>query len=85
MTTVRQHERSKPRKPSEYIDTHLALFSRRADAAASLNRHNVPIVTVDDPRLSVPVADPVPGPGRVSIESIKRQAAALAKMVRWPS
>lgn len=73
---VKAHTKGVPDPLTPVIETRRQKFARK---------WGVELVTVDDPRLSVPVADPVPGPGRVSIESIRRQAAALAKMVRWPS
>ena len=81
MTTVRQHERQKPRKPEAYIDTHLALFSRRADRIAFCQRHGIQLVGYDDPRLSKPTADPVPGPGR-SLTEIATQLMGLAKLAK---
>lgn len=50
MTTVRQHERQKPRKPDEYINTHLALFSRRADRIAFCQRHGIEIANDEVPQ-----------------------------------
>jgi hypothetical protein len=83
MSTVRQHERKKPQKPAEYIDRHLALIERRADQVAFLKFNGVGIVSANDDRLAAPIADPVPGPGRVSVESIKQQLKDIAKMIGW--
>lgn len=80
---VSSHTRRSPRKSPEYIDRHLALFSRRADAIAFAERHGVAFVGHDDPRLSVPVAEPVTGPGRSSLSEIAAQLMALAKSVGW--
>lgn len=41
--TVRAHERAAPRKPEAYINTHMALFSRRTDAIRFAQRHGVEI------------------------------------------
>lgn len=78
MTLVRQHERQKPRKPNAYVETHLALFSRRADKIAFLQLHGIPLVGSDDPRL----ADPVPAPSKaasaMSLDEISEQLHGLA-------
>ena len=49
MTTVRQHERQKPRKPDEYINTHLALLSRPADRIAFYQRHGIQVANDEEP------------------------------------
>jgi hypothetical protein len=79
MTTVRQHERKAPSKPPEYINTHLALFDRRADKIAFCRRHGVELVEHGDARLSVPIPSPSPGPGRRPLAEIATQIAAIAK------
>lgn len=78
--SVSGYNRSKPAKPKEYIDRHLALFPRRSDAIRFLDLNNVPIVTTDDPRLPAPIPDPVYGFGRMSLADISEQLAALAKL-----
>ncbi|MBB4347998.1 hypothetical protein [Aliirhizobium cellulosilyticum] len=79
MTIVRQHERQKPRKPDAYIERHLDLIERRADRIAFLNFRGVEIVSANDDRLAKPIADPVPGPGRMTLAEIAAQLMALAK------
>lgn len=80
MTTVRQHERQKPRKPDAYIERHLDLIERRADRIAFLNFRGVEIVSANDDRLAKPIADPVPGPGRFSLFEHKWLIRSLAKL-----
>ncbi|HEX5935897.1 MAG TPA: hypothetical protein VFY63_17185 [Pseudorhizobium sp.] len=78
--SVSAHQRKVEKSPA-YIDTHLALFSRRADRIAFCQRHGVHLVGYDDPRLSKPIADPVPGPGR-SLTEIAAQLMGLAKLAK---
>lgn len=83
MTTVRQHERQKPRKPDAYIERHLDLIERRSDRIAFLKRHGVELIGANDDRLAKPIADPVPGPGRFNLESHSSLMKALGKLVGW--
>lgn len=81
MTTVRQHERQKPRKPDAYIERHLNLIERRADRIAFLKRHGIKLIGANDSRLAKPIADPVPGPGNMPIEEHKSLLKTLATML----
>lgn len=77
MTVIRQHERRPAPKPPAYVETHMALIQRRADRIAFAERHGIPLVTTDDPRLAGPLPDPVPG-GR-SLDTVIANLRALAK------
>lgn len=59
--SVRAYERKKAEKPKEYINTHLALFSRRSDAIIFAELHGIPVVAADDIRLRVPLPEPTTG------------------------
>lgn len=70
MTPVRAHERAAPRKPEAYINTHMALFSRRTDAIRFAQRHGVEI-EAETPKQSN---------ARQTLADITAQLAALAKL-----
>lgn len=83
MTTikVRSYDRTKPEKPRQYIDTHMAMFSRRSDAIMFAQRHGVLLVSEDDPRLQAPIPEPVYG-GRFSLSRVASELKQLARMGR---
>lgn len=80
MTTVRQHEHQKPRKPDAYIERHLDLIERRADRIEFLKRHGIELIGANDDRLAKPIADPVQGPGRFSLFEHNWLIRSLAKL-----
>ena len=57
-----------------------AIDARRKDFA---RKWHVELIGANDDRLAAPVADRVPGPGRVSVESLKQQLKDIAKMIGW--
>ena len=73
MTTVREHTRRPPEKPSDPLKP--AMEARKAYYA---RKHGVELVGTDDARLSRPVADPATG-GK-SLATIIEELAALAKL-----
>jgi hypothetical protein len=42
------------------------------------SKWGIPMVSANDDRLAAPIADPVPGPGRLTLEDIAAQLKALA-------
>lgn len=79
MTTVRSHERQKPRKPEVYIKTNLSLMASPQARAAFIAKHGVELVGSDDPRLSQPVQPPANGSAKISLREITNQLMALAR------
>ncbi|MEQ1407729.1 hypothetical protein ABK249_22675 [Neorhizobium sp. Rsf11] len=72
VTKVKAHTRGVP-------DPFTPVFeARRKDFAL---KWGVELLGANDDRLAAPVADPVAGPGRVTVESIKRQLKDIARMI----
>lgn len=74
LTNVKAHTRGKPDPLAPIIEARRPLY---------LAKWGIEVVGHDDNRLSVPVAEPVTGPGRVSLSEIAAQLMALAKSVGW--
>lgn len=77
-TSVSSHQRRLPEKAPDpfapVIEAKRARFCRK---------WGVELISANDDRLAKPIADPVPGPGRVTIESMKAQLRDIAKMIGW--
>jgi len=73
-TSVSSHTRRLPEKAPDpfapVIEAKRARFCRK---------WGLEIVSDNDDRLAKPIADPVPGPGRMSLAEIAAQLMALAK------
>lgn len=76
-TYVKPHYRKRSEKPREYIETNMALMSRRADAILFAQRHGVMVISDDDVRLKTPLPEPAIG-GRFSMAQIVSQLKQLA-------
>lgn len=71
---VKAHDRGKPDPFAPVLE------ARRKDFA---HKWHVDLIGANDDRLAAPIADPAPGPGRVSVESLKQQLKDIAKMIGW--
>jgi hypothetical protein len=77
-TSVSSHTRRLPEKaPDPFAPV---MEAKRPDYA---RWWGVELVGSNDSRLSVPVADPVPGPGQFNIEDHNPLMRTLAKLVGW--
>ncbi|TCV66329.1 hypothetical protein [Neorhizobium sp. S3-V5DH] len=77
-TSVSSHTRRLPEKAPDPFAPVL-----EAKRAAYARKWGVELIGANDDRLAAPVADPVTGPGRVSLESLKQQLKDIAKMIGW--
>lgn len=77
-TSVSSHTRRLPEKAPDpfapVIEAKRARFCRK---------WGVELIGANDDRLAKPIADPVPGPGRFNLESMKAQLRDIAKMIGW--
>jgi hypothetical protein len=77
-TSVSSHTRRLPEKAPDpfapVIEAKRATFARK---------WGVELIGANDDRLAKPIADPVPGPGRMSLAEIAAQLRTLAKLAGW--
>jgi hypothetical protein len=72
---VSAHTRRQPEKAPDPFAPVL-----EAKRATFCRKWNVELIGANDDRLAAPVADPVPGPGRLTLAQIAAELAALAKL-----
>jgi hypothetical protein len=72
-TTISSHTR---RLPEKAPDPFAPVLEAKRKAFAS--KWGVEVVSANDDGLAAPIADPVPGPGRLTLEDIAAQLKALA-------